>query len=379
MQNTTFGVPRWLIAVAAGAILLAIIAISGPGNAGAQDATETPTETATATEEASDEEVAAAEVDFAVGDTLVVVDGPLNLRDAAGTGSDARFALDVGSEVEITDGPVSADDFTWYEVVTTDDETGWVAGEFLGTEADTAFDVGDQLVVADGPLNLRDAAGMDADVLFQLETGAAVEITDGPVSADDYTWFEVTTADDDTGWVAGEFLGTEADTGDEIGFEAGDDVVVVDGPLNVRDDSSLDGEVLLQLELDEGGTILSGPVEADDFAWYEIAIDDETSGWVAGEFIGLAGDINVPGEIGFEVGDAVTATVDGMNFRAAAGLDAEVLDTIDIDALFLVQDGPIVADGYTWFQVFNYYYGEGWVAGELMTLDPGGFPLEEGT
>ena len=38
----------------------------------------------------------------------------------------------------------------------------------------------------------------------------------------------------------------------------------------------------------------------------------------------------------------------------------------------------VSADGYTWYQVFNYYYGEGWVAGELMTLDPGGFPLEEG-
>jgi hypothetical protein len=147
--------------------------------------------------------------------------------------------------------------------------------------------------------------------------------------------------------------------------------------LNVRDDGSLDGEVLLQLEVGEGGTILSGPVSADDFSWYEIQIDDETSGWAAGEFLGAADDSG--GSDGdFAIGDAVTVAVDGMNFRAAAGLDGEVLDTLDLDALFLVQDGPIAADGYTWYQVFNYYYGEGWVAGELMTLDPGGFPLEAG-
>ena len=381
MHDRLSTVPRWLIAAVLGTLLLSLIALSGPGNAFAQDATETPTATEEPTTEATDEAVTAADAEFAVGDTLFVVDGPLNLRDAAGTGSDVLFALEAGAEVEITDGPVSANDFTWYEVETADGETGWIAGEFLGDESEVVtgeFAVGDAVVVADGPLNLREAAGTDADVITQLDTGAALEITDGPVAADDYTWYEVLTADDDTGWVAGDFLGTEAGGDSDGEFAAGDAVVVTDGPLNVRDDSSINGEVLLQIATGDGATVLDGPVEADGYFWYQVELADGTAGWVAADFIGLAGGDST-GDGDFAVGDAVTATVQGMNFRAAAGLDAEVIDLIDEGALFLIQDGPISADGYTWYQVFNYYYGEGWVAGELVSLDPDGFPFEEGS
>ena len=66
--------------------------------------------------------------------------------------------------------------------------------------------------------------------------------------------------------------------------------------------------------------------------------------------------------------------MDSLNLRADAGLDAEILATVDVGSLFLVDNGPVSADGYTWYKVFNYFYGEGWVAGELVTIEPGGFP-----
>lgn len=377
MVDKLTAVPRWLIAAMLGTLLLSVIAASGPGNAFAQDdATETPT----TTEEAADDSVTAADAEFAAGDAVFVIDGPLNLRDAAGTGSDVLFSLEIGVELEITDGPISANDYTWYEVETPDGETGWVAGEFLGDESEVvvrAFAAGDAVVVADGPLNLREAAGTDADVVAEIDTGAPLEITDGPVSADDYSWYEVTTADDESGWVAGEFLGTGSDGSSDGEFAAGDAVVVNDGPLNVRDDSSIDGDIVSQMETGDAATILDGPVEADGYLWYQVETADGTSGWVAADFIGLA-DGGGTGDADFAVGDAVTATVQGTNFRADAGLDAAVIDLIDEGALFLIQDGPVVADGYTWFRVFNYYYGEGWVAGELMALDPDGFPIEDG-
>ncbi len=57
----------------------------------------------------------------------------LNIREQAGLGGKVRFvALD--SEVfEIRDGPVEADDFTWWYLVTPHDEnrTGWAAANFL--------------------------------------------------------------------------------------------------------------------------------------------------------------------------------------------------------------------------------------------------------
>jgi hypothetical protein len=36
-----------------------------------------------------------------------------------------------------------------------------------------------------------------------------------------------------------------------------------------------------------------------------------------------------------------------------------------------------VADGYTWYRVWN-YAGEGWAAGEYLRLEPNGFPPEDG-
>jgi uncharacterized protein YgiM (DUF1202 family) len=380
MKASISAIPGRAIAVAVFVLALSIFVILGPGFARAQDSTPgaTPavTETTTPTPEPPTTVTTTPAADFAVGDELVVADGPLNVREQAGVDAAVVTQLDTGSLVTVVGGPETAGDYSWYQVETSAGDSGWVAGDFLGTEVNTGFAVGDSVVVADGPLNVRDGAGLNANVLFQVDTGAGLEIAGGAESADDLTWYQVLTTDDQTGWAAGEFLGTEVAS---PGFAEGDEVVVVDGPLNVRDDGSLNGAVLLQMENGEGGTILSGPVSADNFNWYQIQIDTETSGWVAGEFLALAGgSTGTPtGASTFSVGDGVRVAVDNLNFRSDASLNADVLDTLDLDALFLVEDGPVSADGYTWYKVYNYYYGEGWVAGELMTLEPEGFPAEE--
>lgn len=314
MPSPTIAFPRWAIAVAAGALMLLLLTLGGVRANAQTDATPTPS--ATATPKADDED----------------------------------------------------------NVTAADDGTGEAAPDNAVEAADADFAVGDELLVTDGPLHLRARPGLDAEVRSHLDAGTAVEITDGPEQADDSRWYEVVTEDDETGWVAGEFLGTDAVSPE---FSSGDEVEVIDGPLNVRDDGSLNGEVMRQLEIGDRATVLSGPAAADDYTWYEIEIDSETSGWVAGEFLATADGASVASDGDFAVGDGLRVATDGMNFRADAGLEAEVLDTLDVDALFLVQDGPVSADGYTWYQVFNYYYGEGWIAGELMTFDPDGFPLEE--
>lgn len=315
--------PRPWIAVAVAALLFAVIAFNGPGRAGAQDANATPTAEA----------------------------GPTKTPTAAQTPT-------------ATETPAATD----------------AAGESVtaADTGDTVFAVGDSLVVADGPLNLRDAAGTDAQVVSELALGTRLTVTDGPQTAGDYAWYEVQTAAAETGWVAGAFLAS----GDAAIFAAGDEVDVADGPLNVRDDSSINGAVLSQLATGDTATIVSGPIAADDYAWYEVQLDADTTGWVAGEFLAVAGSASdgsgataTSGSDGqFAVDDAVRVAVADTNFRAAAGLDAEVLDTLDLDALFVVQEGPVSQDGYTWYRVFNYFYGEGWVAGEMLTRDASGFP-----
>jgi uncharacterized protein YgiM (DUF1202 family) len=311
MFHANRSVRRWLTAIAAVALLLSISMTSGFGRANAQDDAAGATPTAEATDTPTTE---------------------------------ATEATDTSDSVTAAD------------------------------TSDADFAVGDDVEVADGPLNFREEAGTEADVITQFATGTLLTITDGPTDADDFTWYEVKSPDNDTGWVAGEFLAAASDGA----FAEGDVVEVVDGPLNVREDSDISADVIMQLETGETASVKSGPVSADDYDWYEVEIDRDTTGWVAGEFLGLFDDSGDSGDADFEIGDGVRVAVDGLNFRADPGLDADVIDTLDLDSLMLVEDGPVSADGYTWYQVFNFYYGEGWVAGELVTLEPDGFPTEEG-
>jgi len=249
------------------------------------------------------------------------------------------------------------------------------------TEADTSaeFANGDSVAVSDGPLNLREKAGTSNDVVLKLPTGTPLTITDGPTTNGDYDWYEVKTEDGDSGWVAADFISAASSSAGD--FATGDTVVVADGPLNIRDDSSTKGTVIDQFQTGDQTTIVSGPVSNDGHDWYEVNSPQEDTGWVAGEFLAMAdssGDSGA-GTADYAVGDALTVAVDDMNFRAAAGTDADVLDTLDEGALFVVRDGPVSADGYTWYKVFNYYYGEGWVAGELMTPSSSDFPSEDGS
>lgn len=51
--------------------------------------------------------------------------------------------------------------------------------------------------------------------------------------------------------------------------------------LNVRAEPSLSGERLTQIAPDTEFFVVGGPVCADDYAWYEIRLDNTQTGWVA--------------------------------------------------------------------------------------------------
>ena len=74
---------------------------------------------------------------FAIGDMVVVVDGPLNYRSDPALGASVLEVLPQGTEGAIVGGPIYADGFTWYQIGLPGygpdgQEPGWAAGEFLG-------------------------------------------------------------------------------------------------------------------------------------------------------------------------------------------------------------------------------------------------------
>lgn len=105
-----------------------------------EDATDEPTEESTdeePTEEpAGDEptEEPAEEGEFAPDDAVVVTeDGDgVNLREEPSTSGEVVESLPAGTELIILDGPEEADEYQWYNVVSSDGSLeGWVVADFI--------------------------------------------------------------------------------------------------------------------------------------------------------------------------------------------------------------------------------------------------------
>jgi uncharacterized protein YgiM (DUF1202 family) len=308
--------------------------------------------------------------EFATGDSVVVDTDGLNFRDGPGLSHTIVNVLAGGVPLTVTGGPETANGIRWYEVRTGEDTTGWVAGDFLAlVKTWSRFAAGDLAVVDVARLNCRTSPGLDADVIYVIDGGTEVDVLAGPTTADGYHWYRVQTADGDVGWVAGEWLTPpRASTGY---FGKGDEVVVDTDRLNLRVGAGLD---MTLVDVLPGGTPLivsNGPVTADGYDWYEVETRDGRLGWVAGDYLAVA-----PG-LGFAIGDAVRVANGRQNLRAAPGLDADVRRVMENNEVLLIREGPVGANGYTWYRVWN-YGGEGWAAGEFLRFEPGGFPDEGG-
>lgn len=309
---------------------------------------------------AAQDDVSAAGL-LVAGQTAVVSDGPLNLRTGAGTGYAVIEQLATGDYVEIQSDPISADGYQWNLVlVDATGSTGYVASAFLEPVNSVDFSVGDTVFVNTDALNVRSGPGTGYAVIDTIVYGTNGLVVDGPVFANGYTWYELDyvggTSD---GWVASDFLSLATSGG---GFAVGDIVVVDSASLNVRSGPGTGYTVIDTLSSGDQGVVLDGPVSADGYTWYQINYSyGGYSGWVAGEYLSYAGGS------GFAIGENVTVATNGLNVRSGPGTGYAVIDTLNDGDQGVVLDGPVSADGYTWYEI-NYSYGgySGWVAGAYL-------------
>jgi hypothetical protein len=273
---------RW---VTAGG-LLALVLGAGSSGAFAQDnsaltpTANTPTPTATAT---------TAPVAFAAGDPIRVADGPLNLRSDSAIDAEIVETLPTASLLWVTGAPVTADGHAWVPVFSPSTGAGWVAGEFLAANAAGPFDLAEPVYVHDGPLNVRSEAGLDADIVTTAELGATLELVSGPTKVGELSWYEVKVDASTTGWVAGLYLTDDQADLAPAGFVEGDEVVVIDGALNLRAAAGLEADIVTVLPDAAPLTIGAGDSQTlDGFTWYPVMSADAGEGWVAGEFLAAA-------------------------------------------------------------------------------------------
>jgi uncharacterized protein YgiM (DUF1202 family) len=310
---------------------------------------------------------------FAVGDQVVIFDGPVNLRASAGTSANVVQSLPQETLLTITGGPTSSGGYVWYQVQTAESATGWVAADFLQAvntpppPTDGGQTAGGRATVTDGPVNLRSAAGTGNAVVTVLQTGDTVDITGGPTSADGYSWYAVKTASGSTGWVASDFL-------KKAGYSTGDIVYVNTDSLNVRSEAGLSTTVLDTIFQGTSAVITGGPATADSRDWYKIDVSGVVSGWVAAEYLALSNADPVdPPSGNFSAGDWIFVTDPPLNLRDTPSTSGQVLASLSDGDGLLVLGETVTADGYAWNQVEN----DGMTGYVAATYVSGGFALGE--
>lgn len=331
---------------------------------------------------------------YAVGDQIIVVEGPLNVRSGAGVSHGVIESLATGAHMCVLSAGTVRDGYTWFQIRTTGGSvTGWIAGEYTQLEAagrclthEPPYSIGDHIRVVDGPLNVRSGPGGSYAVVTSLQTGSHMCVLSGPVSADGYIWYEIrTTGGSVTGWVASQFTRLYVADGCETTpprvpgtYVAGDQIIVVDGPLNVRSQPGTIYTVVYDLPTGSHLCVLGGPVSADGFGWYEIqTTGGSVRGWVAGgytelEVIGGCGSVPPPGAK-YTIDDRIIVMDGPLNVRSDPGTIYTVVADLPTGSPMCVVDGPVNADGFVWYQIRTTNGSiTGWVASEFTRLELAG-------
>jgi uncharacterized protein YgiM (DUF1202 family) len=144
-------------------------------------------------------------------------------------------------------------------------------------------------VTAPAGLNYRDRPDTDGNLLGQFGTGIRVTVLDGPITADDFTWWQIDDGQGNVGWAAegdGDSEWISPRLGDPQPANrpprVGDRVVVTSAQLSVRTQPGVDAALITRVDTGAEYTVLAGPQQADGFTWYQIRSDDGAlEGWAA--------------------------------------------------------------------------------------------------
>ncbi|HEV2127241.1 MAG TPA: SH3 domain-containing protein [Thermomicrobiales bacterium] len=312
---------------------------------------------------------------FAVGDTVWVTTNPLNIRTDTSLQSRIIARLWEGETGAVIGGPRRSAGIIWVQI-RTDRGSGWVSEEFLEEGSapppqpvNGKFSVGDEVEVDTDKLNVRGGPGLDDRVVTVLWTGDEATITDGAVEADGYLWYEID-AGHASGWVAETFLATAGSADPRAsGFEVGTKVTVIEDSVFFRESADTTGRIFWKLYRGDTGTVAGGTVQSDGYSWV-LCDFSGTLGWVATPFLGRGTGAR-SSSTGLGVGITVNVTENKVNVRPEPGITDIVLGQLYEGATATIQEGPVEADGYTWYRITGARW-EGWVTDGYITTAVGG-------
>lgn len=143
---------------------------------------------------------------FTQGTQVISADGDaVNVREAADVSSAIVTQIDQGESGTISGGSRQANSFTWIQV-TVNDQTGWVAKDFVMIDEEDTFAPGITVRIFDGELNLRAAGSLAAEITAILPDATHAEVLAGPEETDGHQWYKVSTSRYGSGWASGMYL-----------------------------------------------------------------------------------------------------------------------------------------------------------------------------
>jgi uncharacterized protein YgiM (DUF1202 family) len=296
---------------------------------------------------------------FNTGDTARVAPNRRNMRTDATSRASVVTQLREGTIATVVGGPRQSAGVTWLEI-STDQGTGWVSEEYLSEgkappPAEAAFDVGDKIVVDTDSLNLRRDPGLKGSVVAKLWHGVTGSVIDVPVTRDGYTWYRIRT-DEGDGWVVETFLAaaSSSDT-PAAGFEQGTAITVTTDGVNLRNSPTTFGSIVTKLYNGNNGSVVGDTKQADGYTWVKASFGART-GWVATAFSGRrSGSPAYTGNL--SAGMTAQVTSDNLNVRPKASISASVRGQLFNGDTVSIVDGPVMADGYAWFEVKGRWSG----------------------
>lgn len=218
------------------------------------------------------------------GTSITVTTDALNLRESADTTGRVLTILHHGDTGTVAGGTVSSDGYTWV-LVDFQGVVGWVATTYVGRGTGApAYNgdirVGSRAEVTSDNLNVRPSPSLSSTVNGQLFSGDVVDVVDGPVQADGYTWFRVDSPRW-SGWTVDVWL--SAAVGSAI--SPGVSVRVFDGELNLRSGPSTSNEVIGVLPDGAIVEVLDGPESSGGYDWYRVSSSRYGTGWAVSAWL----------------------------------------------------------------------------------------------
>ncbi|MVB12370.1 Bacterial SH3 domain protein [Caprobacter fermentans] len=205
-------------------------------------------------------------------------------------------------------------------------------------------------------LNLRRGAGTNTNVILTISKNTTVTVLDNS----DAQWAKVQTSDGKTGYCFKQYLSFSSGSTTTSGSAAV--TAKTTDNLNLRQDSSLSGKILMVLAKGSSLTVLDN----SNSSWVKVQTQNGAQGWCSRAYLTVSGAA-APPETNTSSSAATAKTTDYLNLRSGAGMSNKVLLTLSKGVSVTVLDNS----NSDWVKVRTQNGTQGWCSRKYLTVTGG--------